>query len=235
MNKEKKQSKYFRGDVWFNKHVDRRTREALTKQHKEFAQIHRSDTNTQLLTYVRKCAAEFGFTPSQEEIIGGGFIASRFGNWQAVVHAAGLPPPRKAQMMKNRIIYKQEFKRQTRLFKKDRLAEREAKFLAKQEASAAARQELQKRVERDAAWAEAHRHDTDEQLLEYVRQVAENLGRTPVSREVLGSTFITRRIGAWPLVLICAGLPLPKGMKPPNQCTLEAYLKKTQKPEQGEG
>ena len=156
-------------------------------------------------------------------------IPNKDTRWLEVVCAAGLPRPGRTPPLKNRKIYKLEFKRQARLFQRERREMQEVWLEEKRANSAAARQELQQRVERDADWAEAHRRDTDEQLLAYVRQMAQELGRTPVSREVLGSTYITRRIGAWPLVLICAGLPLPKGMKPPKPQAVELYWRRAEK------
>nr|MCR4962707.1 hypothetical protein [Bacillota bacterium] len=58
----------------------------------------------------------------------------------------------------------------------------------------------------EADFAREHREDSDEQLLQYVRQRAEELGRNPKKHEVVGFVYIKNRIGPWPVVLEQAGL-----------------------------
>lgn len=128
MTQKKHKANYFRGDVWFDKKVDARTRAALQEKEAEFKQTHKYATDEQLLDYVRAFAEKHGYTPNCDEIIGGVFIARRWGDWMAVVAAAGLPKPSgKSPIMKKRDIYKQEFKRQARLFKQERREKKKPK------------------------------------------------------------------------------------------------------------
>ena len=86
-----------------------------------------------------------------------------------------------------------------------------------------AKLEEEARAERDRLWGEAHENDTDEQLLEHLRQCAERLGHSPVKAEVEGGNYIAKRFVTWPLALQLAELPLPKGMKPAGNKDVNAY------------
>ena len=87
---KRKKPPYFQGDQWFNKKVEGRTREALAQRNGAFAREHKAGSKEALLDYVRSEAARLWFTPNAVEIIGGTYIASRFGGWyQAVTAAAG--------------------------------------------------------------------------------------------------------------------------------------------------
>ena len=216
----------FRGDIWFDKHVRPRVQEAIARKNKEFARTHKNDTDQQLLDYVRECAAEIKHTPQACEVIGGSFIAKRFGDWEQVVAAAKLPAPGSAPEVTKRLIYRKEYKYQAALFKKERNAQKANNTIRQKERSAAANAEKQLHMEKDAVWGREHREDTDEQLLAYVRRRAGELGRSPLMKEVLGATYISQRFGSWALVLTCAGLPLPKSVAPPKSSTISAYQKR---------
>lgn len=218
--------KRFHGDQWFNKKAEGRTKEALRKRNVEFARENSGTSDKELLEYVREQAERLGSTPNAGEIIGGEYISSRLGGWNNVVALAGLRSPKRPPPITKRQIYKEEYKRQTRLFKQEREAQKEVARAEHQARNDAARADLQLRTLRDMAWGEAHRNDTDEQLLDYVRQCAAGNGRTPFEKEILGGVYIRERFGSWPVVLHLAGLPLRRGMKPINPVTLNAYLKK---------
>ncbi len=61
-------------------------------------------------------------------------------------------------------------------------------------------------TQRESAFAKEHRNDSDEQLLQCVRDRAAELGRNPNKHEMPGFVYIKSRIGAWPVVLERAGL-----------------------------
>lgn len=73
--------------------IKRMVTQALEKQEQEFVEAHGSDTDEQLLTYLRQNAAHLGHTPWPREIIGGSFIEQRFGTWKNVLCRARLPRP----------------------------------------------------------------------------------------------------------------------------------------------
>ena len=112
--------RYFRGDQWFQYHVDQRTRQSLRAQEAAFIQEHEMDTNEQLLRYVRQQAFSLGFTPNEREIIGGKYISFRFGGWQRAVTAARLQQPRRNPPLTKSKLYKNEYQRQAKLFREER-------------------------------------------------------------------------------------------------------------------
>ena len=140
-----------------------------------------------------------------------------------MVALCGLPKPGKLPPLKSRTIYKEEYKRQLELFRQERRAQQKTRSEAVQARKEQAKLEEEARAERDRLWGEAHENDTDEQLLEHLRQCAERLGHSPVKAEVEGGTYIAKRFITWPLALQLAGLPLPKGMKPAGNKDVNAY------------
>ena len=113
--------KRFQGDVWFNKKVGGRTQEALVHRSKVFEQEHSEDSDEELIEYVRKCAQSIGHTPYKHEVVGAKFISDRFGGWGKVIVAAKLPPtPPDPPTLERCTIYKDEFRRQAKLFKAER-------------------------------------------------------------------------------------------------------------------
>lgn len=116
-----KKNNYFRGDLWFQRQVDQRTRESLRKQEAIFERDHQAETNEQLLQYVRNQAASLGFVPAAKEIIGGKYISNRFGGWGNVIAAAHLQASsRTPPLFIHCKLYKEEYRRQVDLFRKER-------------------------------------------------------------------------------------------------------------------
>ena len=219
----KKNSNYFRGDLWFQEQVRTRVKVSLSRQQEAFAAEHKEDTEEQLIAYVRGFANALGRTPNAGEVIGGPYIASRFGSWDCMLRKANLPAPGAMPHMERRLIYKMEVKRQESLLRQELQDKKELVKVLRAKKQQERQVQLQEQELRDQAWGQLHETDTEAQLLDYVRRCAEKLGHTPVSREVEGSTWISRRIGSWSLVLTLAGLPLPQGMEPPKPKTLKAY------------
>ena len=221
-NKEK--AKYFDAREWVNQQLEMRTNAALKQKNTQFAQEHENDSKLQLLTYVGVCARELGHTPHKDEVIGGPFIAFRFGSWAKVLAESRLPPCGKAPAPTGRKIYRDELKVQAKLWKQEK-ADAKAQRTARNEIEAAnAQKEKAERKDRDAAWAAEHAQDTDEQILDYVRACAAELGQTPRMKEVVGGEFIRKWIGSWALVCTLAELPLPPELKPPKRKEMLQYL-----------
>jgi hypothetical protein len=65
----------------------------------------------------------------------------------------------------------------------------------------------------EADFAKKHKHDTDEELMQYLRNAARKLGHLPKKREVPGYALIKSRFGPWPRVLEMAGLKEAKGIE----------------------
>jgi hypothetical protein len=68
-------------------------------------------------------------------------------------------------------------------------------------------------LRREEEFAARHRNDTDEELLQYLKKSAAELGRIPFKREVVGFTYLKSRFGPWPRVLEKAGLKEPRKKK----------------------
>lgn len=58
----------------------------------------------------------------------------------------------------------------------------------------------------EAEFARLHRNDTDEELILYLRDCAEKLGRCPKKTDITGHTYLKTRLGPWPRILERAGL-----------------------------
>ena len=225
MQKKNKTTR-FRGDIRFQNRVREQTHAALQQQEIEFAKNHKQDTDEQLLEYVCAFSKAFGRTPNACEIIGGRYISSRFQGWEAVVATARLPEPGRPASVENRLIYKQEYKHQEKLVREAYLKEKSEGRVLRQQKNAEGQARVQEQQERDRLWAEAHKADSDELLLEYVKETAAQLGHSPLSKEVPGATYIAKRFGSWALVLHLAGQPMPEGVEPPNPKTLKTYLQR---------
>lgn len=194
---------------------------------KEFELEHSGDSDEELLSYVRQCEEKLKHTPQQTELIGGRYIAGRFGGWGKVIAAAKLPPAfTTPPALEHCEIYKNEFRRQARIFKRKREEERARRAEEQRMNAAAQQEELRMRTLRDMTWGLEHETDTDEQLLEYVRARAAEMGRSPRVKDVYGALYIVQRIGNWGVVLTLAGIKLPREVKKPREHEMAAYYRR---------
>lgn len=60
--------------------------------------------------------------------------------------------------------------------------------------------------QQEAQFAVDHKHDTNEQLLTYLREFSAKLGHTPNPLEIIGGQFIFHRFGSWENAVSAAGL-----------------------------
>lgn len=217
---------YYGREEWLRIKAAEKTREALHRQNLLFPQTHKEADEQQLLQYVKDFAEELGHSPDACEVIGGSYIAQRFGGWEKVLEAAGLSSTGEISCPEKSLIYKKEFKRQLKALRQQQQVQKAQKQAERWQKDAAGRALVQEQQQRDALWGREHEEDTEAQLLEYVKQMAARLGHAPLSREVPGGTYIAKRIGSWALVLHLCDLPLPDGVKPPNPKTLKAYLQR---------
>ena len=82
----------FDGRNWYEQHIAMRTRAALEEQDRAFAERHAGDTLPELACYLRRCAGHWHKSPAPCEIVGGSYIAERFGSWSDALRAAHLNP-----------------------------------------------------------------------------------------------------------------------------------------------
>ena len=85
------------GDNLLHQQIVKRTIEALQAQDEAFAIEYETASDADLIAYVRQCV-DVSYTPAPCEVVGGAYIAQRFGNWSAALKTAELPsqykPPR---------------------------------------------------------------------------------------------------------------------------------------------
>ena len=74
--------------------------------------------------------------------------------------------------------------------------------------------------EKQEAFEQAHQEDTEEQLLDYVRQEAAKLRYTPNPGDLIGGPYIYKRFGSWDRVVALCGLPKPGKMPPMKSRTI---------------
>lgn len=114
------------GDNLLHQQIVKRTIEALQAQDEAFAIEYETASDADLIAYVRQCV-DVSYTPAPCEVVGGAYIAQRFGNWSAALKAAELPsqykPPREHRYPR----YEQEYQRQEVQLLQERKAKRQAK------------------------------------------------------------------------------------------------------------
>ena len=64
--------------------------QSLEAQEDMFEQEHLQDSDKSLLAYLRSCAAELGYSPRYQEIVGWRLLEQRFGGWNLALQLAGL-------------------------------------------------------------------------------------------------------------------------------------------------
>ncbi len=163
------------------------------------------------------------------------FDAGAFTNRQIELRARAALKERSRQgeyedPLKKKELLEAEIKVQAKLHKEERTLLRQQRTLERQAKSAAAKAQADARMERDIAWGEEHKDDSDAELIVYVKDCAASLGRTPYVKEVLGGEYIRNRFVSWSIVLQEAGLPLPADMKPPTKKMLAAYRELKKEP-----
>lgn len=223
---KKTKKPYFDAREWTSRQLALRTDAALKQKNAQFSIEHSNDTDEQLLAYLRECAEKLGHTPHPEEIIGGAYISYRFDSFYKAALSARLPSPGRHPAPHGRKIYQDELKEQAKLYQKERAEIKAQRAAEREKRCCAAKKDLDARMERDCVWGQEHQNDTDEQLLEYVRCCAQELGHTPYTREIVGGEYIRSRFGGWALMLTLAGLPLPSDVKPPTQQRIKDYKEK---------
>lgn len=75
------------GDNLLHQQIVKRTIEALQAKDEAFAIEYETASDADLIAYVRQCV-DASYTPAPCEIVGGAYIAQRFGNWSAALKAA---------------------------------------------------------------------------------------------------------------------------------------------------
>lgn len=207
----------FNNQEWFAKKVEQLTILELKNKNAKYTQEHSGDSPEMLLAYLVDCTKELGHSPDQCEVLGGDYIAYRFGNWETAMNQAMLPMTKSISDQTKTKLYKDEYKIQSKLFMHEIQRRRRERREEQEKRRENAMIQKQARLQIENAWEEEHKFDTDEQLLAYVCYCAKELGETPSRKKVLGYKYISERFGGWYATLNLAGLPIPEGMKKPSK------------------
>ena len=105
--------------------IKRMVTEALDAQEREFLLSHGSDTDEQLLTYLRDCTGKLKHTPWPREIVGGSMIEQRFGTWRNAVLKARLPLPNTPDKTACFARMQEETERQKILYREKKAAKKQ--------------------------------------------------------------------------------------------------------------
>ena len=114
----------------YNAVIKRMVRESLEQKEEDFAIAHAQDSDAELLTYLRRCAAELRHSPWPGEIIGWKYLTERFADWNEMLKLAHLPMPTTSnkvssfQLVLEETKYQKQVYRQRKEEKKARAAER---------------------------------------------------------------------------------------------------------------
>ena len=114
------------GDNLLHQQIVKRTREALQAQDETFTIEHENSSDAELIDYVR-CCVNASYTPAPCEVVGGTYIAQRFGNWSAALKAAGLPSQYKPPCENSYPRFHEEYARQEAQLMQERREKRQAK------------------------------------------------------------------------------------------------------------
>ena len=114
------------GDNLLPQQIVKRTREALQAQDEAFAIEYETASDADLIDYVRRCV-DVSYTPAPCEVVGGAYIAQRFGNWSAALKVAGLPSQYKPPRENSYPRFHEEYARQEAQLMQERREKRQAK------------------------------------------------------------------------------------------------------------
>ena len=114
------------GDNLLHQQIVKRTREALQAQDEAFAIEYETASDADLIDYVQRCV-DVSYTPAPCEVVGGTYIAQRFGNWSAALKAAGLPSQYKPPRENSYPRFHEEYARQEAQLMQERREKRQAK------------------------------------------------------------------------------------------------------------
>ncbi len=161
------------------------------RESEKFTREHAQDTSEELLALLKDCAEKLGRTPTKQDFYGSALLKERFGPWPKVLIAAGL---------KEETDHAKKTARKQLIERNDKARRSEGK----KEQSRSKRNEERSRE----AYAKAHSADTDEELLDRLRQYAAKKGKTPSKDEYPGSGLLKERFGSWQAAVLKAGLEL---------------------------
>jgi hypothetical protein len=106
--------------------------QALEEQEQGFIRDHASDSDEQLLNYIKEQAAILCYTPRYKEIIGWQLIEQRFGSWENALRKANLRICSSCAVNKLPRI-QQELERQKAIYRQRKAEKKEKSFRRRME------------------------------------------------------------------------------------------------------
>ena len=193
-------------------------------------------TNEELIKLVQEKAAELGRSPKAAEFHYGHLAKSRFGGWKNFLKNAGLTPET-TRAYKNAITNEELIQlvqqQAQKLGRTPARTEFEYGNLAKKRFGKWTTFQKSAGLEPIKPGKPGHpigdvRKITNEQLMEWVREAADELGRTPLMREFKYHGLVAKRFDGWKNFLQLAGLEL---YKPIHNLTNSELIKLVQQQE----
>ena len=105
--------------------IKRMVTQALEAQEQEFLLQRSTDSDEQLLDYLRDRAAALKHTPWPREIVGGRLLQQRFGSWQNAVLRAKLPAPSTPDKISGFARIQEETERQKMIYREKKAAKKQ--------------------------------------------------------------------------------------------------------------
>lgn len=113
-----------RGEI-YESVIRNRVAKALDEKETEFAEKYDSASDEVVLEYVKSCAEKLKHSPWPREIIGGKYLAERFGNWRNVLRNAELPNPKTPDIFEKFEIVREETENQKILYRQKKAEKKE--------------------------------------------------------------------------------------------------------------
>ena len=117
--------------------INKRATQSLQKHEHEFEELHRDDSEKELLEYVLREALRLGHAPGEKEIVGWTYLISRFGSWDKVLEKVSLKKNkgnysgsantlRQAEVERQKALYR-ERKQERKIKAQERLKKQKSK------------------------------------------------------------------------------------------------------------
>ncbi|PFJ23928.1 homing endonuclease associated repeat-containing protein [Bacillus cereus] len=179
-----------------------------------------SYTKEELIEIVREKAKELNRAPKSNEVKQVNQIYKKFGNWQRVLEAAGLPVFRRVEYTKEELI---------------EIIQKKAKELGRAPKCCEIK-EINLLIKEYGSWNKALKAAglpvfkkivyTKEELIEIIQKKAKELNRAPKSNEIKQAPSIFRAFGSWSKALKAAGLLVFKNIEYTKEELIEIIQQK---------
>ncbi len=167
----------------------------LQRQEAEFARLHKSDTDEELIAYLVKCSKELGRCPKKDEVIGHTYLKARLGPWPRILERAGLKEKSQKRIEKEQKMNWKEGSKAVinhgSLNRINQLAEKKLKKEFKKP----------ERIKLEAEFAQKHSADTDAELYELLKSLKKKHGKRMFPINTVGYEYYIKRLGPWKVVM----------------------------------